>query len=390
MKALFFTYVWPEPESSAAGVRTRELMESLLERGWEVHAWSPSKENAFSEALTRLGVHCRVQAPNDASADPELARLAPHAVIFDRFVMEEQFGWRVREACPRAALVVDTQDLHFVRRARERGEPFESGTDFVRELSSLYRADLALVVSAWERDLLLRYGFPETQLEWLPLFARVESEIVPRSRREGLAFLGNFRHPPNLDGVKWLARELWPLVKEFGVPLHLYGAYPPESVSALAQEGIHVHGPVNDHRAALSRHVASLAPLRFGAGIKGKVLESWCTGTPVVGTPVAFEGMGKSVGLEFVDAETFTSAVKRVTGDQEEWQRLSQEGLAHARECFGGHEAHWAERLTRLVAEREDVREKNLVGRLLRHSQANATKYFSRWIEEKEKTRLKP
>lgn len=388
MKALFFSYVWPEPESSAAGVRTRELIDALLGKEWEVHVWSPSKENTFSEALRIAGVECRTQAANDASADPALARLAPDLVVFDRFVMEEQFGWRVREACPNAALVIDTQDLHFVRRARERGSRFEEGVDFVRELSSLYRTDLALVVSTWERDLLLGYGFPETQLEWLPLFGRAERDIRPRSEREGIAFLGNFRHPPNLDGVRWLAQDLWPAVDALGVELHLYGAYPPESVSSLAKKGIRAHGPVKDHRGVLSRHLATIAPLRFGAGIKGKVLESWCTGTPVLGTEIAFEGMGKPVGLEFQDAQSFRAALTRLLEDRDTWDRLSQEGLSHARSFFGGHEERWVNRVEQLLAEREKIREKNLVGRLLRHNQANATKYFSRWIEEKEK--LKP
>jgi glycosyltransferase involved in cell wall biosynthesis len=391
MHALFFTYVWPEPVSSAAGVRTLELMESLLAAGWQVSALSPCKENPFRTALVKRGILCYEQGPNHSEADALLRKLNPDIAVFDRFVMEEQFGWRLRELCPRAAIVVDTQDLHFVRRARERAhkagvspekilrfEDLDGGEDLIRELSSLHRSDLSLVVSLWEKELLKKYGISNS--EWMPLFARIDQENPVD--REGFCFLGNFRHPPNLDGALWLARELWPDVyKQEKASLHFYGAYPPAEISALhGKNGIQVHGPVPDHRAALRKHSALIAPLRFGAGIKGKVLEAWCCSTPVIGTPIAFEGMGGSIGLEFQNAKEFLAAIKRLPQEKE----LGAAGREHATALFSGH----AERLVRLMEELPPSlpvrRAQNLTGRLLTHAQTNATKYFSRWIELKE------
>lgn len=386
MKALFFTYVWPEPSSSAAGVRTLELMVALQRHGWQVEALSPCRDNSFRAALEARGIRCHEQGPNDSAADALLRSINPDLAVFDRFVMEEQFGWRVRENCPGAAQVVDTQDLHFVRRTRERAlksgasleaiEKFtglEGGEDMVRELSSLYRADMALVVSTWEQELLKQHG---VEAQWMPLFASEDG--ISAGARDGFCFLGNFRHPPNLDGILWLARELWD--KSLG-SLHLYGAYPPAEISALdGKENVRVHGPVADHRAALRKHKALLAPLRYGAGIKGKVLEAWMTSTPVIGTPIAFEGMGGGGWLQFRDKKEFREALARLP--EEDWGSV---GLNHAKAFFHGHDSRWAQSMEGLLKNLPALRKRNLVGRLLTHAQANSTKYFSRWIEEKEK-----
>ncbi|MGE3262259.1 MAG: glycosyltransferase [Bacteriovoracia bacterium] len=401
--AVFFVYVWPEARSSAAGVRTHDLLRWLLSDGWKITAVSSSKPSQYSEELEKMGIAVSTCAANEASQDEFLRALAPALVLFDRFVMEEQFGWKAREFWPNALVLVDTQDLHSVRRAREallkkNASPEEIlrlpnlglSDDMVRELSSLHRADGAIVVSSWEADFLrARFQFPAENLLHLPLMGRPDESPFPREGRQGFAFLGNFRHAPNLDGILWFIAEIWPRWRALNktAELHLYGAYPPAHISFHAgKNGIHAHGPVADHRAALKKHEALVAPLRFGAGIKGKILEAWGTGTPVIGTPLAFEGMCKpedKAGVSFQDADGFIQAA----GLGEAWSDFQRNGFSVLRRDFA--ENILREKFLAFIEARASAIRQNgrvgITGALLRHAQNNATKYFSRWIEAKNK-----
>jgi glycosyltransferase involved in cell wall biosynthesis len=264
----------------------------------------------------------------------------------------------------------------------------DMGEDLLRELASLHRVDAALVVSSFERDFLTqRLGFPDERLLCLPFPTDAESQIPSFTERSGFCFLGNFRHPPNLDSVRWLLSELWPVVRRQlpEAELHLYGAYPPAEISLhKGQNGIFAHGPVANHRAALGKHKALLAPLRFGAGIKGKVLEAWGAGTPVVGSVLTFEGMGHE-GLVTTDALEFAHACAALDGSESIWTGQSEAGLEAVRTLY--NRATLAKSfltfLERGMRGLESSRSQNLLGRILRHQQSNSTKYFSRWIEAK-------
>lgn len=398
--ALFFVYVWPEPMSSAAGVRTYALLRALKNAGYELSAVSPSQTSAHSEALNRFGCATYPCDPNASIPTEESLRaLSPSLVVYDRFVMEEQFGWRARALWPEALHLVDTQDLHSLRRARERmvaagksGEAVkypshaDMGEDLLRELASLYRADAALVVSAFEHSLLLGLGYPAESLLHLAFPAPRDPAPAPFEARRGFCFLGNFRHPPNLHGVRWLLVELWPAVRKAlpAAELHLYGAYPPAEISRhKGEKGIFAHGPVADHRAALRSHRALLSPLRFGAGIKGKVLEAWGTGTPVIGTALSFEGMGKE-GLLAEDGDQLAEACLALE-DGALWRKESLSGLEAVGALYG--EASLREAFVSFVEGKTKglpaLRARNLTGAMLRHHSLNASKYFSRWIEAK-------
>lgn len=403
-QAVFFVYVWPEPESSAAGVRTYALISALLAHGYSVAAISPSQASAWSGRLNAMGVETFTCDPNRSEAtEAALGKLAPSLAVYDRFVMEEQFGWRARALWPLALHLVDTQDLHSLRRARERlvaqgksgkelalPTPEQMGEDLLRELASLYRADAALVVSRFEQQLLFGLGFPAARLLHLPFPTKAETSPAPFAARAGFAFLGNYRHAPNLDAARWLVGEVWPEVRR-ALPhaeLHLYGSYPPAEISRhKGERGIFAHGPVQDHRAALSKHRALLTPLRFGAGIKGKVLEAFGTGTPVVGTATAFEGIGHE-GLLAESPPEIAEACRAVHEEELLWNAQSEDGLAFARErldpallssIFLKFVGEKAKQLPELRA--------HLTGAMLRHQQHNATKYFSRWIEAKNRPR---
>lgn len=391
MKAVIFVYVWPEPRSSAAGVRTVQLCGDLRALGYVVTALSPCRPNEASAELEASGIRALSCPANDSSIDAWLKALAPDLVIYDRFVMEEHFGWKARAVWPEALHIVDTQDIHSVRRAREKllkeGKNPEdlSGADFSpdleREMSSLHRADACLVVSPWEKEWLEAQGYPAERVFWLPFAAAKEDDIAPFAARSGFAFLGNFRHAPNVDAVNYLAKELWPKLRQ-EVPeakLYFYGAYPSASASQMhGKNGIEVPGQVRFHRAALQKHRILLAPLRFGAGIKGKILEAWATGMPVVGSKVAMEGLGYAA-----HEEDFLAEALRLYRDESAWGEAQAAGFRALAPFEPGRLKEQLSEFLQVAAAQKKTWRAHLTGRMLRHHLHNSTKYFSRWIEAK-------
>ena len=173
--------------------------------------------------------------------------------------------------------------------------------------------------------------------------------------RDGLLFVGNFRHPPNGDAVDYLCNQILPLVRRElpGVKLTIVGDSPPPAVQALAGDGVEVTGWVPETEPYLASHRLSVAPLRFGAGMKGKVGEALAAGLPVVTTTIGAEGMVDAVpadsGLAVADdPQAFADAVVRLIRDDAEWTKLAEAGRAHVARHYG--HAPVAEALERLLA----------------------------------------
>ena len=410
MKILWIALVWPEPDSSAAGVRTTQLIDILLSAGHAVSVLSPCRDNTYRSMLAERGVATETYAPNDSSIVPFLQELDPEIVIFDRFMAEEQFGWRVREVCPAALRIVDTIDLHLLRRARERKirtvtDSLSGGLcikgvelmsdDAIREIASIYRSDISLLTSSEERRLLIEeFRIPESLIAHCPIGYVPQRGVPAFDGRKHFVTIGNFHHAPNADSYRVLRNEIWPRIRsalsDHSIELHVYGAYPTEEFLQYddPRTGFRVMGRAVSAHETLSRYRVSLCPLRFGAGVKGKVADSWVVGTPVVGTSVAAEGMHD--GLEFGgavcdDTEGFVRHAVRLYGDETEWLGAQQCGWNILATRFT--ESRTAS--TFLGICREGVercmehRALNIVGQLLWHNQLRSTEYFSRWIEAK-------
>jgi glycosyltransferase involved in cell wall biosynthesis len=195
---------------------------------------------------------------------------------------------------------------------------------------------LTLVVSSLEKDLLEReHGI--RGVEVVGIVQPVVTSVPPFSARRDLVFVGYFVHRPNVDAVLWFVRESWPLVRRQlpDVRLHVIGRDPPAEVVALASDMIHVHGQVPQLEALLDSARVMVAPLRYGAGVKGKITQALSRGLPVVATPVGVEGIGLRDGEEVLVADgpaEFATSVTRLYTDAALWERLSQGALAHARE----------------------------------------------------------
>ena len=219
---------------------------------------------------------------NDAAFDAWIAELQPEVVIFDRFMTEEQFGWRVAQLCPGTLRVLDTSDLHCLRKAREqvvlRGGSLDVFNELaLREIAAIHRCDLSLMISEYEQALLHEvFGVPQTQIAYWPFFVSLPRTVPGYRERANCIMIGSFLHAPNLDAARWCATaEIWPRVQAAlpGLELHLYGSYGDKYAAELHQPslGIHYRGRADDALQTMQRYRLNLAPLRFGAGLKGKL-----------------------------------------------------------------------------------------------------------------------
>jgi O-antigen biosynthesis protein len=411
---LIIGYVWPEPTSSAAGLRTQNLIDIFKNEGWSITFMSSAKENQYAENIRKQGIPTVCIEANDPRFDSFIAELKPTFVIFDRFMTEEQFSWRVRDNSPDSIRVLDTVDLHSLRRSRmeelEKGVPLEDIFDIRidlerseythRELASIYRSDLTLIISSLEFKLLTsRLGVPAHLLQTFGLCYPPPPVAFGFHERKGFVMIGNFRHRPNHDSIFWLKNEIWPLIRS-NLPseeIHIYGAYAPKEVMALdnPKEGFVLKGWAENQYAVLSKYRINLAPLRFGAGIKGKITDGWFTGCPVVTTPIGSEGMYTD-GLTFGgviarDAENFSKCSVALYRDSEKWVQLQSAGLAYlSKHCSPGTEFNkLIKSLNTLKNEFKFKRDKNLIGAMLWHHFQKSTTYFARWIEAKNGSKKK-
>ncbi len=390
-------YVWPEKDASAAGMRTWNLLQIFKEADYDVHYLCGAKENVWTKRVQDMGAHTHSITLNHDSFDTLIKKISPHTVIFDRFITEEQFGWRVEQSIPQAIRIIDTQDLHFLRQARQKKIEENTALDLwnrntLRELASIYRTDATLILSSYEYKLLTQtFHLPEKLLHLLPFSYPTPPSSTPSfSQRKHFVFLGNFRHPPNQDAILHGVEHIWPSIRQ-ALPQaewHIYGAYPPKNIMKLHNPGIHVMGPVKDHLSMLSQYRVNLAPLRFGAGIKGKITDGWFMHTPCVTTPIGAEGMEETQQWKGTElASPFIHKALQLYTQEKEWQKAQSMGLNQIK----GYFSHTRNKklllslVSKLQRNKQQERKENIVGAILREEQFQSTKYLSRWIQEKNK-----
>lgn len=350
----------PTPDRDSGSLRMTELLGLLVEEGCSVVflAQNLTHDGVYTEKLQRLGVEVW-WAPWLRYLPRWLAQQGPgfDAVIVSRHYVLKPLLPMIRELAPQAQLVFDTVDLHFLREQREADCIGKPGAEVTAahtrrsELALLEAVDLTWVVSAVERELLAKLA-PQARVEVVSNIHQVfEDRPGPESRRD-LVFVGGYRHPPNVDAALWLGKEIFPRIASVlpGIRLFLAGGEVPAEVAALAgTPGIEVLGHVPDLEPLLDTCRLSVAPLRYGAGIKGKVNQSLARGLPVVATSCAVEGMFLEDGRDVLvadSAEEFANAVCRLHADDALWLRLRAGGLGNTRQYFSRDAArlalrHW-------------------------------------------------
>ena len=302
-KILIISSVWVEPNSSAAGSRMLQLIRFFQSENYIVEYASIASESEFSFDLSSLGITQHTIQLNDSGFDELLLQINPNTVLFDRFMVEEQFGWRVSNVLPNAIKILDTEDLHALRHARheavkKNSEILNYNSDVAkREIAAIFRCDLSLMVSDYEMNLLqMIFQVPKSILFYLPIWIDDLKKEQPNfESKKDFVFIGNFYHEPNWDSVLILKNEIWPILKDLlpTTKLNIYGAYPTQKVQQLhnPKERFFIHGRAESAEEVIRSARVLLAPIRFGAGIKGKLLEGMEYGTPSVTTSIGAEAM---------------------------------------------------------------------------------------------------
>ena len=403
---LIIGQTFPEPTTTAAGGRMLQLIEMFISHGYAITFASSASSSEKSFNLNSIGVTTQQIAINDSSFDDFVRQLNPTLVLFDRFITEEQFAWRVTQSCPKALKILDTEDLHFLRKARQQA--LKNATDVKdsnlftetakREIASILRCDLSLIISEFEMKLLTdTFAVSKEILYYLPFMVTKlpDSSNFPEfEQRTNFMTIGNLLHGPNVDSVLYLKKEIWPLIKKQlpQAELYIYGNYAPQHILELhnQKQGFYIMGWADSVAHVMQKARVCLAPLRFGAGLKGKLLDAMLYGTPGVTTSIGAEGMYGDLPMPGVIADTperFAEHSVAIYSNKIKWQENAQRGVEIIKERYNG-KAISRDFMTRLDALKTNLklhRQAHFIGQILQHQSLQASKYLSKWIEEKNK-----
>jgi glycosyltransferase involved in cell wall biosynthesis len=348
-RALVIDGFTPTPDRDAASHDIDWFMRILQGFGYEVTfvpAFSTAHAGRYTDDLRARGIVCPV-APELASARDFVAA---HGSTFDlialyRISVAEGLIDVARTFAPNAKVLFNTVDLHFLRDQRQaeltgRLDAFVAAKRREQdELRVIRAADAAVLLSDFEYDYVGRHA-PSARRFFIPLAVPVPGRLAPYDGRAGVLFVGGFAHAPNVDAVHFLCGTIWPRVRALlpDARLFVVGADPPAEIAAYASsEGVAIMGYVPDLTDLYRGVRVAVAPLRFGAGLKGKVVSSLAVGLPCVVTSIAREGMPGG-GTEAVtvadDADAFARAIADIHMNAERWQRMSDAGVAYARSNF--------------------------------------------------------
>ncbi len=406
-KLLFIGMVWPEPQSSAAGTRIIQLIKTFLGAGFHISFASAASKSAYSFELSELGVVEQNISLNDSSFDDYIKTLQPEIVVFDRFMSEEQYGWRLRQQCPQAMSILDTEDLHFLRQARQEALKKNKEPDYYseiarREIAAILRCDLSLIISQEEKKILeTKFHINPAILYYLPFLEEpVEEAVVkawkPFEDRQDFMFIGNFLHEPNWRTVQYLKSQIWPMLSKLlpKAALHIYGAYASAKVYQLhkPQERFLILDRAEDARLTMENYRLLLAPIPFGAGIKGKFVDAMQSGTPNVSSHIGAEDMLQADmwnGLLADDPAQFCASAVKLYTDKALWYTAQNNGISllHRNYNKSNLEKPFLQALSKLSEEITAHRNNNFMGQILNSQVHNSLKYMSLWIEEKNKNK---
>ena len=401
--------VWPEPSSSAAGRRMLQIISIFQKSEWSItfasHA-GPSENTIDFKAQKIIKKEIKL---NCESFDRYIAELQPEAVIYDRFMTEEQYSWRVMEQCPNAVQLLDTEDLHCLRYARHEAvkqnrvfnkSDLVESESAIRESSSILRCDLSIMISEYEIDILKStLNIPKHIINYLPfLHDGNDEDSLSFEERYDFVSIGNFMHAPNWDAVLYLKEKIWPSIHKVlpDTKLHIYGSYTPQKAFQLhnEKEGFLVHGKVKCAKEVISKSRVLLAPLRFGAGLKGKLFEAMEYGTPSVTSSIGAEGMKGEFnwpGNISNDPNNFAKFAIELYTNKDLWNTASTQGKVVLQKRFSKtiYEKLFWDQFLQISENLAKHRSKNFFGKILNYNSHRSTKFMSRWIEAKNQLKRK-
>jgi O-antigen biosynthesis protein len=355
---LFIDERTPKPDHDSGSLRLFSMMKLLSQENYAVGFASLNFQAAAAEIdiLQCAGIECFHQQSTHQKNILDWLEKNAHqfeSIVVSRVTTLDALHGALRKFAPNANIVFDTVDLHFLREQSEahikRSDALQKQASASREkeLSLIQQCDETWVVSNTEFQL-LQPIYPQKTLRIISNIHAVHAETPAWQDRSGLIFVANFRHPPNLDGLSWFIEHCWPLIitKNAAIKLNIVGTGLTDTAQRkLQKENIIFHGHIADIQSALNSARINIAPLRYGAGAKGKISQALACGLPSVGTAAAIDGMfleDKVSAMVADTAEGFANALLSLYGDQPLWQRLSSNGLKIA-------EQHFSEQAARIV-----------------------------------------
>lgn len=346
-RILIIDALMPDPSRDSGSLRLCHLMQILQDMGWAVEFMPDSLRASAGEKAILAGIGIPTLCRPDVRSLPgwlhhEGQSLA--AVMLCRHYVASTHLDLFRKHAPSARILFDTVDLHHIRemRAAEHAGSArlqrQARRTRRRELKLIRQSDLTLVVSPWEKTYLEQLA-PDADIRLLSNIHHVHPHGSDFEDRQGMIFVGGWGHPPNRDAIDWLVRDILPLIRQQlpDITLHLVGDLPEDIRTPLEVPGVRIHGRVPDLEPLMQSSRLALAPLRYGAGVKGKINMAMSHGVPVVATSVGVEGMSLINGRDVLIADTaadFANAVVRVHGDKALWQTLRDGGIENVRRHF--------------------------------------------------------
>lgn len=326
----------PTPDRDSGSLRTSKLLEIFKEADFRVTfaAINLAYLRPYTNRLQASGVEV-LYRPFVRTIESHLREVGQRysVILLSHPETGEAYMDLVRALCPAATVVYDSHDLRYVREEREATLYHSAGLKRSAarrkraELEIMRQSDITWVVSAVEQEL-LKNELADLRVEVVSNILEPHEVVRGFDGRKDLLFLGNYRHPPNVDAAQHLVADLFPLIRTRlpGVRLFIVGSHAGDNITALATDDIIVTGYVEDLEPYFSQCRVFVAPLRYGAGVKGKLNMSMSYGLPIVGSTVAVEGMDLDDGRDVMVADepsTFADKVAQVYQDPDLWQRLS-------------------------------------------------------------------
>ncbi len=342
-RALFIDDSVPEPDKDAGSNAAFQHMLSLQRLGYKV-TFIPGDNMAriepYTTELQRRGIECLYHPYYFSVEDVFRKQPTPFELVYlHRYSNASKYAGMIRQHFSKARILYSVADLHFLRMQRqaelENDPSLREKADQLRrlELGAMSFVDCVIVHSAAEAEL-LRQIAPDIEVQVIPWTIPVRDISTIKVEHPGIAFIGGYSHPPNVDAAKWAAQSLMPVLrgKVPGIELLLVGSHMPKEVSSLAAKDIVPLGYVPSLDSVFSRIRLTIAPLRYGAGLKGKVLESLAAGIPCVMTTVAAEGIDLPAELASLVADEPEALAQRIATlcrDRAKYRRIVEAGKAH-------------------------------------------------------------
>jgi len=350
-KMLWIDGATPTPDQDSGSIDTVNFFHQALSSGWAVSflPWSEVRhDGVYTENLQYMGVECIDGPSSDPSTCLEALDDSFDLVILSRLTVARYAHSLVRHLYPNAKVIFNTVDLHFLRYQREAELFCKSSIEDISkadlqadkdaELSLVQKCDATIVVSEDEKTLLEEL-VPGSNICVIPLFREVVGCSNSFEKRIDIGFIGGYQHPPNVDAVKYFVREIWPLVtnKMDGCRFIIAGSNVPQEISRLASENIEVRGFIPELSDLFAEVRLMVAPIRYGAGVKGKIVSGLCHGVPQVVSQAAAEGMGlkhNNNAMIAGSAEQFADQIINLYSDSSLWNTVSENALQKALDSY--------------------------------------------------------